>query len=171
MKINHLTNSFCVKDIILITIMLIVIISNSSDLVEDGLYQEDSWIKVLTIGLSLWGTIVLFRLIKQRKKEIESLQQTVENTKNDLEITHSKLRSIGKEYSKYLHKQFDIWNMTPSERDIGLALLKGLSFKEMAEMRDTKTKTVRHQASTIYKKANVAGRHEFSAWFFEDMLV
>jgi DNA-binding NarL/FixJ family response regulator len=41
----------------------------------------------------------------------------------------------------------------------------------MAEVRNTKEKTIRQQASTIYRKSNVAGRHEFSAWFFEDMLV
>ena len=171
MKFSHLFRSLCLKDIVVISIMLIVIIFNGSDLIEDGFYQEDSWIKLLTIGLSTWGLVALISLIKQRKNEIQDLQLTVKNTKNDLEITHSKLSAIGKEYRKYLHKQFALWDMTPSEKEVGFALLKGLSFNEIAEMRKTKSKTVRHQASIIYKKANVVGRHEFSAWFFEDMLV
>lgn len=51
-----------------------------------------------------------------------------------------------------------------------MLLLKGLSFKEIASVRDTMEKTVRQQASTIYRKANVSGRHAFSAWFIEDLL-
>jgi len=45
-------------------------------------------------------------------------------------------------------------------------MLKGLSLKEIAECRSTHEKTVRKQAV----KSNLSGRHELSAWFFEDML-
>jgi DNA-binding CsgD family transcriptional regulator len=51
-----------------------------------------------------------------------------------------------------------------------LLLLKGLSFNEISAIRETKEKTVRQQASEIYKKAGVVGRHAFAAWFFEDFL-
>ena len=49
-------------------------------------------------------------------------------------------------------------------------MLKGLSFREIAELRETREKTVRQQASSVYRKAGVAGRNELAAWFFEDML-
>ena len=49
-------------------------------------------------------------------------------------------------------------------------LLKGLSFDEIATVRDTKEKTVRQQATAIYRKSGLNGRHEFAAWFFEDFL-
>lgn len=51
-----------------------------------------------------------------------------------------------------------------------MLLLKGLSFKEIASVRDTMEKTVLQQASTIFKKANVSGLHAFSAWFMEGLL-
>jgi DNA-binding CsgD family transcriptional regulator len=51
-----------------------------------------------------------------------------------------------------------------------LLLLKGLSLKEIASVRGTKEMTVRQQASSIYNKSNLGGRHEFSAWFLEDFL-
>jgi len=53
---------------------------------------------------------------------------------------------------------------------VALLLLKGLSFEEIASVRDTKEKTVRQQASSIYRKSGLNGRHEFAAWFFEDFL-
>ena len=62
------------------------------------------------------------------------------------------------------------WQLTTSEKDVGWLLLKGLSLKEIAAIRQTMEKTVRQQASSIYKKAGLSGRHAFSAWFIEDAL-
>jgi len=163
-----------IKDLILILMLLIVIVINTTDFLKD-IHQGDEWLhislEILTVFLSVWGIAMLIRAINSRSNEITALNQKVEKTENDLELSHSKLKEIGREYSKYLHKQFNAWELTPSEKEVALVLLKGLSFKEIAEVRNTKEKTVRQQASTIYRKSNVSGRHEFSAWFFEDMLV
>lgn len=67
-------------------------------------------------------------------------------------------------------QQFKRWQFTPSESEIALLLLKGLSFDEIATVRQTKQKTVRQQATSIYRKANVNGRHAFAAWFIEDLI-
>jgi len=66
--------------------------------------------------------------------------------------------------------QFADWSLTPSEGEVALLILKGLSIKEISNARSTKEKTVRSQASAIYDKSNLSGRHELSAWFFEDLL-
>jgi DNA-binding NarL/FixJ family response regulator len=80
------------------------------------------------------------------------------------------MRSARREYSEMIRRQFDAWNLTASEQQVALLLLKGLSFKEIAAVRDTREKTVRQQASTIYAKSGVDGRHAFAAWFLEDFL-
>ncbi len=72
--------------------------------------------------------------------------------------------------SQVISHQFDDWQLTTSEKDVGWLLLKGLSLKEIAAIRQTMEKTVRQQASSIYKKAGLSGRHAFSAWFIEDAL-
>jgi len=163
-----------IKDIILILMLSIVIIINTTDFLKD-IRQGDEWLhiglEILTVCLSIWGIVMLIDSIKKRSLEIDSLNQQVDQANSDLELTHHKLKKIGREYSKHIHKQFEIWGLTPSEKEVALILLKGLSFKEIAELRNTKEKTVRQQASTIYRKSKVSGRHEFSAWFFEDMLV
>ena len=66
--------------------------------------------------------------------------------------------------------QFDAWSLTKSEREVGFLLLKGFSLKEISALRGTAEKTIRQQASSIYKKADLTGRHSFSAWFIEDIL-
>ena len=55
--------------------------------------------------------------------------------------------------SQVISHQFDDWQLTTSEKDVGWLLLKGLSLKEIAAIRKTLEKTVRQQASSIYKKA------------------
>jgi DNA-binding NarL/FixJ family response regulator len=69
-----------------------------------------------------------------------------------------------------MQMQFTDWHLTPSEKEVALLLLKGLSFREIALLRNTAEKTVRQQASEIYQKSDVTGRHGLSAWFFEDFL-
>lgn len=70
-----------------------------------------------------------------------------------------------------IDRQFDIWGLSPAEKEIGLLMLKGLSFKEAAEIRNASERTVRQQAQDIYRKASVAGRNEFAAWFLEELLL
>ncbi|WP_242632863.1 helix-turn-helix transcriptional regulator [Thiothrix fructosivorans] len=75
-----------------------------------------------------------------------------------------------RQYSEVIQEQLTTWEFTPSEKEIALLLLKGLSFEEIAGIRDAKEKTVRQQATAIYRKSGLNGRHEFAAWFFEDFL-
>jgi DNA-binding CsgD family transcriptional regulator len=70
-----------------------------------------------------------------------------------------------------IREQFDRWTLSASEAEVALLLVKGLSMKEIAEVRQVKEKTVRSQAASVYAKAGCAGRHELAAFFIEDLLV
>jgi hypothetical protein len=50
-------------------------------------------------------------------------------------------------------------------------VLKGFSYKEIADLRETTERTVRNQALAIYRKAGLANRAEMAAFFLEDFLV
>ena len=67
--------------------------------------------------------------------------------------------------------QFERWQLTAAEREVALLLLKGLSHKEIAVLRDTSERTIRQQAQSIYGKSNLSGRAALSAFFLEDMLL
>ena len=69
-----------------------------------------------------------------------------------------------------IDRQFARWALTAAEKDVALLLLKGLSHKEVAHARGVGEATVRQQATAIYKKAGVGGRHDLSAFFLEDLL-
>lgn len=66
--------------------------------------------------------------------------------------------------------QFEIWKLTPTEKEVGLLLIKGYSSKEIADARKTVEKTVREQASSIYHKAGLRNRADLTSYFIEDIL-
>lgn len=67
--------------------------------------------------------------------------------------------------------QFERWEFSPAERDIGLLLLKGLSHKEIAQIRKVTEPTVRQQAQRLYRKASISSRNDLAAFFLEDLLL
>jgi DNA-binding CsgD family transcriptional regulator len=69
-----------------------------------------------------------------------------------------------------IERQCNRWQLTEAERVVAVLLLKGLSMKEVADIRGTTERTVRQQALSVYKKAGLSGRAELSAFFLEDLL-
>ena len=90
---------------------------------------------------------------------------------NDATYWHEEHQKVLKGVGETINKQFDFWALTPTEKEIGLLLLKGLSFSEISKVRNTTERTVRQQATNVYKKAKLKGRHEFAAFFLEDLLL
>jgi DNA-binding NarL/FixJ family response regulator len=67
-------------------------------------------------------------------------------------------------------QQMQKWELSPSETEIAFLVLKGLSNKEIANVRNTSESTVRLQCSSIYKKSQLNSRSELAAYFLEDLM-
>jgi DNA-binding CsgD family transcriptional regulator len=67
--------------------------------------------------------------------------------------------------------QFDLWSLTPAERQVALLLLKGLGHKEAAGVLDRSERTVRQHGVSVYRKSGLSGRAELAAFFLEDLLL
>lgn len=118
---------------------------------------------IVVVALFVWEYV-------QQQTALAELRMGLQNSRGKLARLDANSTQIASQYRRVMQKQFDAWNLTASEQDVVLALLKGLSFREVAEIRDTREKTVRQQAANVYRKAGVAGRHELAGWFFEDLL-
>jgi len=105
-----------------------------------------------------------------QQRALTELKARFESSRGKLAEVDAEGPRIASQYRQVMQKQFDVWKLTASEQDVVLGLLKGLSFREVAEIRETREKTVRQQAANVYRKAGVAGRHELAGWFFEDLL-
>ena len=169
------------KDSFFISLLITLTFLNVVDFISD--YQEEDHNKLhlmmegMIILLSLAGISFLIMEIRQRRQEVENLRSQLTTTKNDLsntradlQVMNNKISQASQQYAEVIQEQLTAWDFTPSEKEVAFLLLKGLSFDEIAGVRDTKEKTVRQQATAIYRKSGLAGRHEFAAWFFEDFL-
>ncbi len=65
---------------------------------------------------------------------------------------------------------FDQWQLTPSEREIALLILKGIDNNSIGKMRGTAQGTIRAQCTQIYAKAGVDGRTQLLSVFMEELL-
>lgn len=124
---------------------------------------------LLGIATSLLALFLVFKGQKSLAREAE------QKVKIHLLNRHINKLNNQEDYSRKffgkIESQFKAWRLTKSESEIALLLLKGLAFKEMEAVRGSSEKTIRQQASTIYSKASLKGRNEFSAFFFEEILM
>ena len=111
---------------------------------------------------------IIEHLTQQRK--LRELRGQLNKARGQLAQFDNRSVEIASQFRQVMQKQFEAWQLSSSEQDVALGLLKGLTFREIAELRETREKTVRQQASSLYRKAGLSSRNELAAWFFEDML-
>lgn len=73
-------------------------------------------------------------------------------------------------FAELLEAHFDDWALTPSERDVALMAIKGLSIADMARLRETKDGTIKAQCNAVYRKAGVTGRPQLLSVFIEELM-
>ncbi len=80
------------------------------------------------------------------------------------------LRLASGAFMELLEERFGDWGLTPSERDVALFAIKGLSTAEIAALRSTSEGTVKAQTNAIYRKAGVSGRPQLLSLFIDDLM-
>ena len=159
------------RQLFLIALLSLLACLTSIDFYTDYRQDEDFFhllIEGLIIVTAMFGVTYLTYELLKHQKESAQLREQLNTTKRHLSESREHLRNLGRQYTEVIQQQFNDWELTPSEREVATLLLKGLSFEEIAGVRQTKEKTVRQQATAIYRKSGLSGRHEFAAWFFED---
>ena len=127
--------------------------------------EELVFLALLVVGVI--GTIVQFRAALRHARE---LQRDLTVTREDAERWRSEAEALARRVGAAVDEHFSEWGLTSAEKEIALLVLRGLSYKEVAGVRGTAERTVRHQALAIYRKAGVAGRAEMAAVFLSDVL-
>ena len=124
------------------------------------------------ILLVISGTFFVFGLKRLflARKEILELQINVESLQKEKEQWKDETHQLLAGLSVKIEKQFSHWKLTQAETEVGFLLLKGFSLKEIADIRNTKIKTVQQQSQSIYQKTGLASRSELAAFFLEDLL-
>jgi DNA-binding CsgD family transcriptional regulator len=123
----------------------------------------------LLVGTTVVSALLLLR-VRAQEEESRLLRLDVLAVGAENRRWREEMADHLRELSAAIRRQFDAWSLTAAEQDVGLLLLKGLSHKEIARIRNTSEATIRQQAASLYQKANLSGRAALSAFFLEDLL-
>jgi DNA-binding CsgD family transcriptional regulator len=105
----------------------------------------------LILGMGIGG-LMLRRALRERHKAEE------------------RLRRASGAFMDLLQERFEEWSLTPSEKDVALFAIKGMSTAEIAGLRSTSEGTVKAQTNAIYRKAGVSGRPQLLSLFIDDLM-
>lgn len=139
---------------------------------RDGVPWTHLLTELLILSLSIAGIVYFGRLYYQMTQlKINVLQQNLAIAYQQAQQWRAANHELISGLALQIQKQFDLWQLTPAEAEVGLLMLKGLSHAEIARVRSSSERTIRDQARAIYRKSGVAGRSELSAFFLEDLLL
>lgn len=126
----------------------------------------------LLIGVLGMGsaTYLFLRFAEKRHAELSRAREEVGRAKELASEWQARASSFRTGLTDAISNQLSEWGLTDSEQEICFLLLKGFSLQEIADLRETSERTVRQQASAIYKKSKLSGRVQLAAFFLEDLL-
>lgn len=123
---------------------------------------------------SIVAVVLIWARFGRKHIDISSKLDKAQTEKEEASILTAHWKSKAEQLKDGIAKEIDNhmteWKLSAAEKEVGLLLLKGLSIKEIANLRGTSEGTVRHQSLAIYSKSGVTGRSELSAYFMEDLL-
>jgi DNA-binding CsgD family transcriptional regulator len=127
-------------------------------------------LEIALIVASATGVALLSGSFHRERAEKDALARDLRMAQAEGEGWRQRAQGYLSGLSEEIAKQFEVWQLTDAEREVGLLMLKGFSHREIAGLRGTTEATVRHQARAVYQKSNMPGRSAFCAYFLEDLL-
>lgn len=125
---------------------------------------------VVGMWLGLRRLLTLRAAARSARAEAVQLGARLTAVRQEADRWRQEARDLLQGLGAAIERQLVRWELTPAERDIALLLLKGLSHKQVAELRGVGEATVRQQSRAVYRKAGVEGRHDLAAFFLEGVL-
>lgn len=151
-----------------------IIVGGSIDLAMD---QPQSWLSfhVMFETLMIAGALLMATTLWlgwwQSARSVGELRRSLAAKEAERDAWRESAEHALAGLGRAIDEQFDRWDLTPAERDVALLLMKGYSHKAIARRTDRGDQTVRQHAASAYRKANLSGRAELSAFFLEGLML
>ncbi len=129
-------------------------------------YRSAIYIGLVCILLCIFILVLRFNGSERERALNERLSQANQQKREAEQELAERVHGV----SGHINDEFTKWQLTKAEKEVGLLLLKGLTFKEIAEVRSKSERTVRQQAGAIYAKSSLANRNDLAAYFLEDLM-
>lgn len=153
---------------------LAVMVGAVVDLVLDA---PESWlslhvaVEVLLAVMSLGLAVFLWSRWHRTADSLRAVRKSLDQRRAERDAWRRSARSLLEGLGRAIDEQFEKWELTPSEREVALHLLKGHSHKRIARLTDRSERTVRQHAVAVYRKGGLAGRAELAGFFLEGLML
>src|SRR5690349_8901833 len=151
-----------------------IIVGGTVDLIMD---RPTTWLSVHVVfeTLMLAGALVMATTLWlgwwNSAHSAATLRRSLDEQSVERDAWKASAQTALEGLGRAIDAQFTTWQLTPTEREIALMLLKGYGLKEIAALTTRSERTVRQHASVVYEKAGVAGRAELAAYFLKDLML
>lgn len=159
---------------IVAAILLLVAVGGVLDLWFD---QPAGWLsvhviaEVVLLATSLGFSIVLWRGWLRASRRLAQAERTLAARQAERDAWRQGAEAVLAGFGAAVDRQFVAWGLTPVEREIAIALLKGHGHKQIAARTGRSERTVRQHAVSVYQKSGLGGRAELAAFFLEGLMV
>ena len=160
--------------VILGVALVSIIVGGTIDLVLD---QPQRWLSfhVVFEMTMIAGAMVMATTLWlgwwRTARSVGELRRSLEERRDERDRWKASAEQALEGLGQAIDRQFRDWGLTPAEREVALYLLKGYSHKAVAKHTGRSAQTVRQHAASAYRKANLSGRAELSAFFLEDVML
>lgn len=161
------------RPILLAAILIAIALFTALDLLLDWLGAGGMLhlaIELAVLVVALLGAGVLARDLARARARTQALSRELALTHRDAQRYRDEATALLRGLGETIERQLDRWGLTEAEKEVAVLVLKGLSLKEVADVRGTSERTVRSQSQAVYAKAGLEGRAALSAFFLEDLL-
>lgn len=114
------------------------------------------YLELLLFVAIFYLVIRQFNQIRQHKEKLFQATNTIKKLQGEM--------------AHYIDQEFTKWQLTNAENAVAWLIIKGFSFKEIAQLRQVSEKTISQQSATIYKKSGYNNRHELMSAFLEEFV-
>lgn len=123
--------------------------------------------EVALTGLSLGFAAWLWFGWRRTALSLVEASRSLEAQKADRDAWRNSARAALEGLGRAIDAQFTAWQLTATEREVALLLLKGHGHKQIAAMTGRSERTVRQHAVAVYEKSGLHGRAELAAFFLD----
>lgn len=97
-------------------------------------------------------------------------RQAMRRTARERDRAQTDLRSLRGDFDAILRHHFARWKLTPTQTDVALLVLRGLTIEQISQARVCAAGTVKAHLNAIYRAGGFATRGELVGFFMDELL-
>jgi len=160
------------QQLVLAVVFLIVMAGAVTDLALD---RPRAWwsahvvFEVCLIAVSLGFAAYLWWSWYRTTRSLAETQRALDRHRAERDAWQAGARGVLDGLATAIERQLAAWDLTASEREVALHLLRGMSHKQIAAATGRSERTVRQHAIAVYRKSGLDGRAELAAFFLSGL--